>query len=146
MRALYIAMRCDHILKEGEWHGTICNSPHFRCYRRYNRVYSCIYNCESILWYLNRSLLASFGYYRIIVAILAIIYLYMWVYTWVPMRQKWSWKNSKKILASEKLSWYIDIALRVTEKNEQNFQKSFKKFLTLSVADVTIHLVVMMLA
>lgn len=33
MRALYIAMRCDHILKEGECHGTICNSPHFRCYR-----------------------------------------------------------------------------------------------------------------
>ncbi len=41
MRALYIAMRYDHILKEGEYHGTICNSPHFRYYRRYNRVYSC---------------------------------------------------------------------------------------------------------
>ena len=32
---------------------------------------------KGFLWYLNRSLLASFGYYRIIVAILAIIYLYM---------------------------------------------------------------------
>ena len=29
------------------------------------------------LWYLNRSSLSSFGYYRIIVAILAIIYLYL---------------------------------------------------------------------
>jgi len=34
----------------------------------------------------------------------------------------------------------------VTAKKEQNFQKSFEKFLTLSVADDTIHLVVMMLA
>ena len=32
---------------------------------------------KGFLWYLNRSSLASFGYYRIIVAILAIIYLYM---------------------------------------------------------------------
>ena len=32
---------------------------------------------KAFLWYLNRSSLASFGYYRIIVAILAIIYLYM---------------------------------------------------------------------
>ncbi|WP_298606094.1 hypothetical protein [uncultured Veillonella sp.] len=32
---------------------------------------------KAFLWYLNRSLLASFGYYRIIVAILVIIYLYM---------------------------------------------------------------------
>ena len=29
------------------------------------------------LWYLNRSSLSSFGYYRIIVAIPAIIYLYL---------------------------------------------------------------------
>ena len=29
------------------------------------------------LWYLNQSSLSSFGYYRIIVAILAIIYLYL---------------------------------------------------------------------
>ena len=29
------------------------------------------------LWYLNRSSLSSFGYYRIIVAILVIIYLYL---------------------------------------------------------------------
>jgi len=29
------------------------------------------------LWYLNRSSLSSFGYYRIIVAVLAIIYLYL---------------------------------------------------------------------
>ena len=32
---------------------------------------------KAFLWYLNRSSLASFGYYRITVAILAIIYLYM---------------------------------------------------------------------
>lgn len=32
---------------------------------------------KAFLWYLNRSSLASFGYYRIIVAILAISYLYM---------------------------------------------------------------------
>lgn len=31
---------------------------------------------KAFLWYLNRSSLSSFGYYRIIVAILAIIYLY----------------------------------------------------------------------
>ena len=47
------------------------------------------------LWYLNRSSLSSFGYYRIIVAILAIIYLYLWL----PMRKKWSLKSLEKILA-----------------------------------------------
>ena len=41
-------------------------------------VYSRVYHCKKyFLWYLNRSSLSSFGYYRIIVAILAIIYLYL---------------------------------------------------------------------
>ena len=56
MRALYIAMRCDHILKEGECHGTICNSPHFRCYRE--GITECIpvsITVKAFLWYLNRS-------------------------------------------------------------------------------------------